>query len=721
MATIAEMKDAHKILATFAFTPGGIHRGYADRRLHIDLSTNTITEHKIDSKVKEVLTGGKGFGLWHLWQATKPTTKWDDPENEICFCNAPIMGITQYPGSGKCHVVSLSPMTNVPMDNNVGGYFGSFLKFSGFDLLEVQGKAKKDVVIVIDGNEGTVSIEEAPLESIDTYFLAEELTEMYAKDEKDKRNVSIVSTGTGADHSMIGMLNFSFFDEKRKHTRIKQAGRGGPGTTFRNKKIKAIVVRFAGIGANNNDVANMDLIRQAGSRINKEIITLDATNCRMRSIGTVNMIETLNAADVLPVNNYQYGSDDRIHAIESGVWKNRFTQGMNDGCWFGCTLSCAHAVDNYELKTGPLKGQKVIVDGPEYEGVGGLGSNLGCWDADFVIESNFYCDHYGIDNISCATMIAFIMECYERGIINKEITAGLDIHFGNGAAALELIHQIARGEGFGLVAGLGVHRMKDYFVNHYGADPKFLNDIGMEAKGLEFSEYMTKESLAQQGGFGLANKGPQHDEAWLIFMDQVKKQLPTFADKAEALYYFPLFRTWFSLVGLCKLPWNDTEPADNRTKYQGFEAAKVPEHVENYCLLFEGVTGKSLSKDEMITQSRKVYNFQRIFNLRQGYGTKKDDSIPYRAVGPVTKEEYESRANRYDEQIKTILELDPTDKSTEEKIQLLRTYREKQYESLQEAVYKRRGWDSDGVPTLETIKELGIDFPEIVDTVNKHK
>ena len=105
------------------------------------------------------------------------------------------------------------------------------------------------------------------------------------------------------------------------------------------------------------------------------------------------------------------------------------------------------------------------------------------------------------------------------GIINKNITGGLELKFGNKEAAMELIHQMARGEGFGKIAGKGIHRLKEIFVREYGADPKILNDIGMEAKGMEYSEYVTKESLAMQGGYGLALKGPQHDEAWLIFMD----------------------------------------------------------------------------------------------------------------------------------------------------------------------------------------------------------
>ena len=183
--------------------------------------------------------------------------------------------------------------------------------------------------------------------------------------------------------------------------------------------------------------------------------------------------------------------------------------------------------------------------------------------------------------------MAFVMECYERGIINKKITGGLELNFGNVEAAMELIHQIAEGRGFGKIAGQGVRRMKEIFTKEYDADPQFLNDIGMEVKGLEYSQYMSKESLAQQGGYALANKGPQHDEAWVIFMDMVNKQIPTFEDKAEALFYFPMFRTWFGLNGLCKLPWNDIEPEDNGLTD---EPAKVPEHVRNYVDLFNGVT-----------------------------------------------------------------------------------------------------------------------------------
>jgi aldehyde:ferredoxin oxidoreductase len=117
--------------------------------------------------------------------------------------------------------------------------------------------------------------------------------------------------------------------------------------------------------------------------------------------------------------------------------------------------------------------------------------------------------------------------------------------------------------------------------------------------------------------------------------------------------------------------------------------------------------------DDIILMSERVYNFQRIFNLRMGFGTREHDTVPYRAVGPVTKEEYESREERYDKQLKEKLGIDPSGKSTQEKMAILRKYREAEYEKLKDAVYKRRGWNQNGVPTIEKARALGIDFPEV--------
>lgn len=710
--------ENNKVFKVFSYDLGKIDRGYTNRTLYINLSDNKIESKPVTQIMRDKFIGGKGFGLWYLWNAVTPKTKWNDPENEIIIAGGPLCGITQYPGAGKSLVCSISPLTGIPIDSNVGGYFGPLLKFSGWDALEIQGKADEDVIVYIDGNKGTVEIMKAPSDTVDGHVLGEEITEMFADSEEDKKNVAVVTAGTAAENTLIGLLNFTFYDPRRKVTRLKQAGRGGIGTVFRDKKIRALVVKFEGIKGDLNNPVDKSIINKAGIKLHKEICRLDDKQNGMRKIGTANIIEVMDEYDLLPTHNFKFGRHLGTPEIASTVFIEKYiTQGMADGCWYGCSMSCAKAADNFELKTGPYKGQRVTIDGPEYENAAGLGSNCGIFDPEAILELNFYCDTYAVDTISFGTLTAFAMECYENGIINKDITGGLELNFGNIDAALELLHQMSRGEGFGKIAGQGVHRMKKLFVEEYGADPNFLFDIGMEQKGLEYSEYLSKESLAQQGGYGLTNKGPQHDEAWLIFMDMVNNQIPTFEDKAEALHYFPMFRTWFGLYGLCKLPWNDIVPESNATAE---EPAKIPEHVENYINICNGVTGKNIDEKELIRESERVYNFQRVFNIRMGKGLRKHDRVPYRSMGPVTPEEYLSREERYDSQLKELLGYDTEGKPLEEKMKALREYREDQYEKLTNAVYKRRGWNNNGVPTIEHLKEIGMDLPEVLEIVKEH-
>jgi aldehyde:ferredoxin oxidoreductase len=183
-----------------------------------------------------------------------------------------------------------------------------------------------------------------------------------------------------------------------------------------------------------------------------------------------------------------------------------------------------------------------------------------------------------------------------------------------------------------------------------------------------------------------------------------------------------MWRTWFGLNGLCKLPWNDIEPADNRTQFKGMDAAKVPEHVENYVEVFGAMTGRTdvKSGSDLVAMSEVVYNFQRLFNLKMGLGTRQHDSIPYRSSGPVTDVEYESRAERYDKQLRDLLGLDPARMTTREKKLALRRHREAQYEKLTDAVYARRGWDHNGIPTLDKVRSLGIDLPAIVELIQSN-
>jgi len=717
-----KIKSSHKVIAEYNYKKREIKNGFANSTLYINLRTNQIKEKKVTEDMKKKFTGGRGFGLKLLWDSIKPTTRWDSEDNNLIITTGPFCGITQYPGCGKSLCLTISPSTDIICDSNVGGFFGPYLKFSGFDAIEIQGKAKEDVVILIDGEKGKISIETAPLEETDSHLLNEQLTNMYASEdnEESRQNVSVVSAGTAAEHSYWGCLNFSFWDIRRKVARMKQAGRGGLGTVLRDKKIKAILAKVEKFSGLQNNPADPVTLAKLGTKIHKEIRNLDRYQCNMRTVGTGHLVEIMDEYDLLPTENYRFGSFPKASKIYSTNFYKLFTKIIPDGCWHGCTMACAKTVDGFTVMTGPYKGQKVTVDGPEYETIG-CGANMGLWDPLWILEFNFYCDTYGLDTISTGTAIAFYMEMYEYGILNKERCDSLELCFGNAEAALEFIHRIAQGDKgeFLSVAKKGIRRMKDWLIEKKWGDRQLIEDTGMESKGLEYSEYVTKESLAMQGGYGLTLKGPQHDEAWLIFMDMVNNAIPTFEDKAEALHYFPMWRTWFGLNGLCKLPWNDVEPENNA---ETDDPSKVPEHVQNYVELQNAITGWNVDKKELILQSERCYNWQRAMNVWMGRGRRQDDWIPYRSMGPVTRMEYISRKERYDKQLAKILglsEKEVEDMNIEKKMKLLYDYKQDQYQKLADAVYYRRGWTPNGVPTPKKMKQLGMDDPKMLKMIQK--
>jgi len=242
---VKEMRKAHKTILEIPFDVIELRGGYTGRIMRIDLDHNSIEFQEVSQQMKDLWVGGKGFDLWLMFQEIKDKKKtdWDSNHNPICFSSGPLGGTTSFPGSGKTLITSISPLTHIVIDSNVGGYFGPYMKFAGFDAITIVGKAKNEIIILIDAVAGKILIEEAPKESIDSHILAEELTEMYADNEDDKRNIAVVSAGQAADHTYFGILNFSFYDWRRKVTRLKQAGRGGIGTVFRDKKLKGLVIK----------------------------------------------------------------------------------------------------------------------------------------------------------------------------------------------------------------------------------------------------------------------------------------------------------------------------------------------------------------------------------------------------------------------------------------------------------------------------------------------
>ena len=709
-----ENGERMEILGQESYRRAGVAGGYTDRVLRVDLGNREIKIEELPPDFKQKYTGGRGYALQIIWEGTGKETRYDSPDNILVMASGPLGNEPGFPGTGKFIVGTISPLTDTFIDSNIGGHFGPLLKLAGFDALAVAGISARDAVILVDGDAQTISIMAAPEygDEIDKGSLSfgQALLKEVGGEYTDC--LAAVTAGGGACHARYGIVNSIYYDRRRGRLRSKQAGRGGTGTVMRAKGLRGVVVRSSLPKANGNNAVDREGVRRAGTRLREVISGADPKQLHLSSWGTTVLSEYMDKFHIFPVNNYQYGQSPESPKLFAGVFLDKyFTKKMPDGCYYGCNLACAKGAESVALTRGPAAGRKVDIDGPEYETVGAV-SCMGIFDPHFVMEYNWYCDEYGLDTISTGVTIGFFMECFQRGYLTDGDT-GYKLEFGDVDAADRLLHEIGAGTGFGRIAGQGVARGKQWVAARYAARNgataaaaiNELSKFGMEVKGLEFSMYVTKESLAQQGGYGFSLKGPQHDEAWLIFIDQVHKELPTFEDKASALKWFPLIRTWFNATGLCKLPWIDVRNP---------EAAATPEPAKNlptlayYVDYLNATTGSRKTLQDVLDDSERLYILQKLINLRMGKGTRESDQVPLRAMGPVYFNEYQARAEYYDGCLRGQLDAETMPATPEERHRLLMEKRAGAYQQLCDIVYEKKGFTSRGVPKRETVEKFGL-------------
>ena len=704
-----------KTFQSVKYSPSPIQGGYTDRILHVDLSSCTISISVVQSAFKEKYIGGRGYALKLIWDGTSGETRYDSQENILVMASGPLCNEPMFPGTGKFIVATISPLTDTFIDSNIGGHFGPILKLCGFDALEISGIARENAILIVDGDKGFINITEAPVfaEEIDQGSLSygNALIKWFNKG-KLNENIAAVTTGIGACHTRFGIINSIFYDKRRNRIRSKQAGRGGTGTVMRYKGLRAVIVRSNLRRVRANNPVDKERVRQAGSNLKKVLSKMDPKQLRLSSCGTPSLVEYMNKFHILPVNNYQYGNHPDASAIFANVFlDNYFSKKTPDGCYYGCNLACAKGAENVNLARGPCSNRQVDVDGPEYETAGAV-TCMGIFDPQFVMEYNWYCDEYGLDTISMGVTTAFLMESIQRGYLSDE-DIGYDLSWGNMEGADRLLHETARGEGLGKICGQGIMRAKSWVAERYSTKTSIkkedvieeLNKFGMETKGLEFSMYVTKESLAQQGGYGFALKGPQHDEAWLIFIDQVYKEIPSFEMKAAALKWFPLVRTWFNAVGLCKLPWIDVRHPDAASTDNPSQNLPTLEYYVNY---FNATVGSQKTLQDILDDSERLQLLQKLINLRHGKGTRSSDQIPLRAIGPAYFNEYKARADYYDSWLKGQLGENGIPDDPKIKHRMIIKFRQEAYQKLCDAVYRKKGYTQNAVPLPLTLKRFGL-------------
>jgi aldehyde:ferredoxin oxidoreductase len=708
------------------YTKTQLHHGYANQILKIDLRTSGITIHPLDPQIRDFFIGGRGMGLYLLHKSVTSKTTAYDPENPLIFSPGPLGGIPQFPGTSKCMAVSLSPLTHIPGVSNFGGHFGAYLKYAGFDALEITGIAAKDTMIVIDGFKDEISITAAPVTD-QVFDLEKAIVDQFVEAGYEKKDIVFLTTGIGATNTNYGCINSHYFDATKPVDgtkglfRTKQAGRTGLGSVMMHKNIRTVVVlAHYPHGENPYGAADWEKVRQSGLKLHRIVKEVDPQSLKMHRKGSAGLITFMNkdSYQSLPVKNYQLGSDPQAEKICGKAYaEHLFEHRGMDGCFPGCNLRCTKG-GWVTLTSGEHKSCKTWVDGPEYETAAGFGSNLGIWHPEFIMEANWHCDNYGIDTITTAVIMAFLMECYQRRYLTKDDTDGFALIWGDEQTALTFIHQIAHGETqLAKAAGRGMIELIDWIAAKYAArtgkpnPKKVLEQFGMQTKGLPFSLYRTHRSLSMQASYAAASDiGAHHAAAWLIKLDLLGA-FPTFEARAKALITYPRVRLGNDNLGLCKLPWVDVFNPDSETR-RDKDIYINPASQEIYADFYNGMLGTNMTWEKIFEQTDRDINLQRVMNVMvYKKRTGEHDWIPDRAIGPTDDTLYDNEKDYHDQELTKILNKQLQEIQairTGEKREILMKHRKEQLSKLIKVYYQERGWTATGIPTINTLKQIGL-------------
>lgn len=604
--------------------------GYGGNTLLINLTNGAVFSEPLDPKLAKEWIGGRGFAAKLLYDFIEKGTLPFSPENAVVMAAGPLSG-TFVPAAGKVHFATKSPLTGGYGDSNMGGHIAAEMKYAGFDAIIITGKSKKSCYLFIQDNE--VQIREAKhlwgKGAIETEkLLKEELGEDF----------QIAVIGPAGENK----VHFACIS----HDFGRQAGRCGMGAVLGSKNLKAIAIK----GTKGIKIADFDeMVRQG-----KEMFSWCQEQPFLKIFqrcGTPVVTEMVNQWGSLPTNNFKTGHSDKAKNLHAETMRKEIV--VHDKACFSCPMACG--------KYSRAKTDKfdVYVEGPEYETIALCGSNCGIFDIKEVAYANYLCDELGIDTISGGGVVAFAIECFQKGIITRKDTDGLGLKFGDIKTFEYLIKKIAcRDDSLGKLLAKGVRAAS----RKLGKGSK---DFAIQVKGLEWSGYESRDAMAMLLAYLTSDNGAQHSRAWAITHDiQVGRGLVE--GKAAKDIYLQHIRPMFDMLGVCRFTWVEL----------GIEP-------ETYPQILQAVTGNDYTLDDLLRASERVWNLTRAFWFREveDFGRKYD-------MPP---------ARFYKEPVLT--------GPTAGKMLTLETINQ-----LLDDYYKLRGWDKNGKPTMAKLRELDLEF-----------
>jgi aldehyde:ferredoxin oxidoreductase len=625
-------------------------KGYAGRVLDVDLTKQSFEFQPLDEEIARMYVGGKGYATRLLYDMLETGTEPLSPANVLIFATGPLNGSVA-PQSNRFAVVTKSPLTGGIGNSTCGGSYAYGMKKAGIDILVIRGKSEKPVRLEIDGDNSEVKFTDA--------------SELWGKGSYETQQI----LGKKKHHAVIGQAGENMVRFAGIVSRERIAGRTGTGAVMGSKNLKAITVK----GKRKLEMDDPEAFKEYTNWVREFFREHPVLGDKLKAQGTANIVMTTNGRNILPTRNFKYGRFDGAMKISGEYMADNTLTGVKSSC-IHCPVTCGRDVT--------VKG-KGRVKGPEYETLGLLGSNLEIDNLEKIQEWNYLADDYGMDSISLGVVLGFAMELSDRDMLDAKIA------FGDPDGVSEMISDIAHRSGLGDDLAEGVKRMSEKYGGH---------DFAIHVKGLELSAYDPRGSYAQGVEYATTNRGGDHTQGASMYMEstgpltmnphslKLKAEIPVMQQNLMCTIN-SMVLCMFTTYGMIPKQVHAMSPNSFAYKAAAFAFENSGPAIRlmlkkrpkgKPMLWFEKwltyITGQTFSTGHIQEIGARIFNLERMFNLREGL-TGRDDTLPPRILNEST--------------FKHLSSGHPLHK-------LLPRY------------YDLRGWDASGVPLRETLEELRV-------------
>lgn len=596
--------------------------GYMGKVLRVNLTNGSIKIEPLDLEVAQKFLGSRGLGVKIMMDEVPANVDPLSEENKMIIASGALTG-APVPTSGRYMVITKSPLTGTIAIANSGGQWGPQFKATGHDLVIFEGRADKPVYLYIEDDK--VEIRDA------SHLWGKTASETTETIEKEHEGVKVLCIGPAGEKlsPMAAIMN----DIDRA------AGRGGVGAVMGSKNLKAVVVK----GSNKVSLFDEERTKKVSSEKVKILREDPVAGGGLPTYGSAVLVNIINESGVMPVRNFQESYTDKADLISGETMTEKHL--VKKHACFRCPIACGRVI---KLADG------TVVGGPEYETIWSFGADCDVYDYDSINECNMICNEYGLDTISAGATIAAAMELYEKGYIkDEEIEAdGLSLNWGDAKAVVGWTKKMGLREGFGDKLANGSYRLAE----SYGVP-----EISMTVKKQELPAYDPRGVQGHGITYAVNNRGGCHIKGYMISPEILgyPEKLDRLSLEGKAAYakIFHDLTAVIDSIGLCV--------------FSTFGLG-LPDYVDMY----NAVCGDIYNDETLLEAGERVWNLEKLFNLREGIDSSQD-KLPKRLLeDPVVNGPSEGHIHHLDK--------------------LLPEY------------YELRGWDKEGIPTEETLERLGI-------------